>query len=1198
MRSTVEPFRDVVGQLHERAPEPKPKPERLRTLCEVELGLHLQQLLLPGDPAEAAWPLFSGHPYLAAREPELGSRSADMLRKARYSLWTLARPAAWAEALQEYQRWPVALRGFDVPDPTAPARRIVNLTVAEDRWGHYDRLLAQAPPWEARELPMAGAGPHGFALGRFTTTVRLEEVPGPRPKAHDLAILPAGAGAPLTVDKAELLVTAARMDELEHRDWHGRLDRISFSTPSGDGFEPAGRFTVAGLQHLLGIVGAGKSTLRDVLTVHLARLGLRVAVVVGDVAELLKLVRLYNLHLGPEQKSAAPVIGASSREQHAERLHRRLAGRGDRNLLGHHDPAFDYLSTSCAVNALRAEQAGDGPEDVPELLAFADAPCTTLRPRASTAARSTDGERWQERRRACPYWSRCPRHRGARELVDADVWVATPAGLVDSRVPWVQNGERLRYLELAARRSDLVIVDEVDRVQIQLDQMFAPAVVLADGVDGDDLVSELNAHRGRELTGGGRIQLSNRDVENWSVAVSTVNLATDRLYARLAGEPRLRKRVSPGYFSARYLQEGLLAMRYPTAVEESGEGGGPKAASPPDEAVAASWAKARADLSERLKVFRENPFGDRSPSRPGDVQLTGLMNELLQTTYQANTRPRLAEFVVELLDLEPVLRLKRAAYEAELARREAERELRRAQGRTPRTWPTEPRSAEDWLDEQALLFEFTLLLCALEPRLALVNAMWPRVQVALNLGFSLMYRRPPDYGPIVPEEPMGNMLAFQFLVHGREEGGLQNGQLRFFRCSGMGRELLRVLPGLPTVDNRPGTNVLLMSGSSWAGTSSRYHVPVPIGVIIEPDRSELDRIAELSEFRIEFAEIGGRPATVSGSDQDQRTDLLCRMVTAVGAEDDDGTGSRLRRELAALPDERRHILLLVGSYEEAREVADTLHGLGPRWRGRVLRLASDDDHTVPDELSIEGDEHHAGVLRRGDVETLADTPAEILVAPLLAVERGHNILNKEQQAAIGTVYFLVRPNPRPDDLGLAVHAVNDWQVRAVASGDFAERVAGESSLDQGARAARAAARAEWHRLLARSLAWSRLGADREPVTWDLMVLIWQVIGRLLRGAVPARVVFVDAAFAPGRAAVPPEPDTPRTSLLHSMLDVLDPYCLDDRTPEPGGPAPEAVAPLDPADRYIVRALYGPLHAALGRCLRLGADRREAPGCTP
>ncbi|MEW2065751.1 hypothetical protein [Streptomyces sp. NPDC007346] len=86
----------------------------------------------------------------------------------------------------------------------------------------------------------------------------------------------------------------------------------------------------------------------------------------------------------------------------------------------------------------------------------------------------------------------------------------------------------------------------------------------------------------------------------------------------------------------------------------------------------------------------------------------------------------------------------------------------------------------------------------------------------------------------------------------------------------------------------------------------------------------------------------------------------------------------------------------------------------------------------------------------------------------------------------------------------------------------------------------------------------------------MLVLMWQVIGRLVRGGVPARVVFVDAAFAPNLAAATPRPDTPASSLLHSVLDVLDPYF------DGGTKSVE--------EQFIAHALYGPLRSMLTRLL--------------
>ncbi|MBH0246100.1 hypothetical protein I3W98_29670 [Streptomyces cavourensis] len=285
------------------------------------------------------------------------------------------------------------------------------------------------------------------------------------------------------------------------------------------------------------------------------------------------------------------------------------------------------------------------------------------------------------------------------------------------------------------------------------------------------------------------------------------------------------------------------------------------------------------------------------------------------------------------------------------------------------------------------------------------------------------------------------------------------------------------------------------------------------------------------------------------------------------------------QELAAVNDERRgRLLVLTGSYDEARRAADILNRI-PRWAGKVCRLISDDaeqDHEWRPGPEPDPDGGPVVALRRSEVANFASTGTEILVAPLLAIERGHNILNRGV-AAIGSVFFLARPHPRPDDIGLAVQAVNDWASRMQRDGTFDAFVRAQPSLDEAGAEFRTRARVHWRHLLNHPLAWSRLSEDEKiSFTWDQLVVIWQVIGRLVRGGVPARVVFVDAPFATRAAAGKSVPDTWRTSLLLAMRHVLDPYL----TPSPViAPTPDG-SPVTPLDRALVKALYEPLHTAL------------------
>ncbi|MEV5543615.1 hypothetical protein AB0L13_43040 [Saccharopolyspora shandongensis] len=1109
MRSSTPLFAEIVQTIKAASGL---EARQIHDMLATELGLLVAAQIMPENPVRGAWTLFSGYPFAVHRGIVTTEQQRRKLRIARFELWTRRRRSAWLDALDRYNEFDEALRAYCKIDLDSPAMRRT-LSVAPDRFDVYDSLLAGPAPFEGGTIETAEPGPHSFRRGQELVTVHLPDVDLSEPEGHALDEPARNGGAPHRITKSSLIETANKMDQRKYARWEQRLRNSRLFTKSEDEFvitdDPA--LDLDGYLHLQGIVGAGKSTLRDVLTVHCVRnLGMRVTIVLGDVAECLRLTDLLQLH----GCKAAPIIGQSNREQHAQRLHRRQSGRGAVNLLAHDDPGFEYLSTTCLLNTLLDD----------EPLSANEVPCTTLRskvrnrtPRSPMRTIDEAEPRLGRKRLACPYWTGCPRHHGARELVAADVWISTPASLVDARVPWPQNGERIRYFELACRRSDLIIVDEADKVQIQFDAMFAPAVPLV-GRWSSSWLDRLSTHKIEELASSGRVQLSDSDVQNWSAALNTATLATDRLYGLLVREHGIRKWLRSGHFSSWSLQQDLVLERYEI----------PEEAEPAAQALIEGQRK---ELEEILDRFRDDPFGDRSDSeRRPDPELVRLTSELLHTMRLPRTRTQLRRKLRRLLKLD------------------------------------EHYDPAGFLEKWGRRFELTLLLAALEPKLALMTAMWPRVQAALNLKFNQLYRKPIDYGPVVPESPMGNVLGFQFHAEASDDGGVHSGELRFFQCAGVGRKLFEAMRSMPAADGRSSPHVLLMSGSSWAGSSTRYHVDFPVDALIAPKQADIDEVKR-SEFRFRPVNPGPHALRVSGrTDPDERIKVLEQLAVELGRSDGQDL-SPLEAELRETDDDRRRILLLVGSYDEAERAADKLHGLR-RWKGRVRRLARDDDAIVPDS------QNRAPVLRRGDVETLAQTNAELLVAPLLAIERGHNILNELGKAAIGSVYFLVRPNPRPDDLVLAVHAVNDWSVRIQRDGRFAGWVSGADTLDAAGRAFRTEARREWRRVLRRSTAWSRLGDDRESFTWDMLVVIWQVIGRLVRGGVSARVTFVDQAFAPESAAGRGM-DTAATSLLVSMHAVLQKY----RSPDPANPE---VPPRH--DQQLVEALYAPLHEALGRCL--------------
>ncbi|MFJ2874579.1 MULTISPECIES: hypothetical protein [unclassified Streptomyces] len=1193
-------------------------------LCQVELGLRLLETLEPGRAADGVWVLLGGYPFASAAGLVRTPEDQLALTAARHLLWPMRRRRLWQQSLESYQQLPEQLRGYRVPAGGGPARRVAH-PVAAHRFDVYDNALGRVPRFATNPLPYAGEGAHRFKEQRRYSSVTIppEFVFDP-PPGHDLVAPRPGPGGPIEVPLAELEDTARWMEARELQlgrpsgQWCERLASLELDVRTADGtdFEKAEALTLDGLTHLVGMVGAGKSTLMILLAVWAHQRNLRTTLLVGDVAEQLSQTQLLQ-GLGLR---AALVQGATTRPKHTQRLHRRLAARGKRSLLDHTDQAFTHLSTACPLDALRALEA-----DAP--LRFADAPCGSLYPvdrRAdepdqeedarSHAARVTrelryargvrsvgaagvgpepgDAEEVEDpgKPHACSLWSVCPRHSSSRDLVDALIWVANPASLVQTSVPRQLNAERLRYLELACLRSDIIVVDEADRVQMQLDQMFAPTATLVT-TGPESWLDRLQTHEIAELSRQGRLQLSDRDVERWSAALDVVGSAADRLYAMLIDTPALRKWAQIDYFSPWTLQERLLNAWYPPpqravedddTVDEAALYDDEEALHRPSEAIPVvedtPWAARRDWLTKVFDIFRDDPLGDRGPYSTFADDLARLAHDVLHTLQEKRTRGRVRALLDALLDGAP-RPFERPPLPGEVTQDESE-------------------FTEEWLELQAERLEFTLVLAALHQRLDRVTFLWPQVEAALRLdpGEHELTRRPPlDYAPLLPESPMGNVLGFQFLLDERDSrDGRRTGTLRFFRCAGVGRELLLSLPRLGA-DADPGTkgpNVLLMSGTSWAGTSTRAHVVAPVQAVLKPQPEALRSIGE-SLFRTEFMyDDAGQPIRISGQDSETREAVLRLLVEKLARPPRDRTRTPLQRELAQIPDpRRRRALLLVGSYREAALVAATLSEMSI-WRERVRVLAADDAAL---EASLAAEASSAGaatapVVRRGDLaEFAADKSAQILVAPLLAVERGHNILTpfqspgEERVAAFGTVFFLVRPHPRPDDLFLSVFAVNDWAARFVrdqpglAEGTFAGLVGDGADLDGAGSAFRTAARGVWRRLLSRSYMYSRLSAtEKESFAWDQLVTLWQVIGRLVRGGVPARVVFVDAAFAPRLAAAGGRATDQRRprwqndpGLLVRLRDVLAPYFAED----PGACA-------DPADPSLVRLLYRPLYNAL------------------
>jgi hypothetical protein len=1083
-----------------------------RIVCDVELGLTFAATM--GEAPAALPTLLSGYPFPVGALTDWQDSETCMAGAAKQYLLPYRNPNVWRKDIARYRSLTERLRAFDVAADLSVATP-KPVSVASERKHIYAEALRRPVPHRAKTVRWAEAGEYEFLnRRRWSSVVIPPELVFPPPVGHPLnSTTTRSKRERWTIPWRELEETAAWMDEegirrgLDSAAWAKRLGRVrpAIIDPAAlDGLKPANEIVLDGLENFVGMVSSGKSTLMDILAVWAARNGKRITLVVPDVMNALNRAQTF-VALG---LTAAPMLGGSNRLRHTNRLHRAMASNHPLIPLPLAHEGFRWLSTVCPLDGLR---------DTSRPLEPGMQPCLRLIPRSddeNDVGATSDGNAEHE---ACPMYSVCPYHQAQRDLIEAAIWIATPASLVYTRVAPQLCEERIRFAELVYRRSDLVIVDEADQVQVQLDHIFNPSQTLVSSRQ-DAWLGRLEKRVVDQLNQEGRSQLADESVDTWCQGHDLAQSATDRIYARLLRSNALRLWVEKGnYFTD-------LNLLYQIARTLSGIPEGQDTTGDPE----------FERIIELFEAFAEDPLNERGENA-------------------------LAEIALQLVTLSDEGR--------------ARRRLRNWLGTHKAPSATFPDALLSSLTEQ---LEFALLVSVLHDRLAKLLREWRQVEAPLGLeetGSILFHKPPEDYASLLPEPPMGQVLAFQYVRTDPEPD--KAGDLRFFRCTGVGRWLLLHFPTLFAADGIAGPHVLLLSGTSWAGTSPSYHVQAPVTGVLRAAEEDVEAISKSTFEFFPMLDANQRAITVSGRSGSDRISALQEVLNQLSRSNGFGGASLLEQERNRLPEDRRRLLLLVGSYEEAKLAYHYLCKRRPEWAGEMR-------HLVADDVAFEAEWSGAGErpdLQRGLVQHLASLGAWILIAPLLAVERGHNILTEDgQKAAIGSAFFLVRPHPRPDDIGYAIHSINHWAVERYKDLSWLINALPEESrsmpgVTEIGNAFRRQAFSRWRALLRLPMRYSTLPEEeRQAVTWSHLVSLWQVIGRLVRGGSEARIFFCDAAFAPRTAGTAGEEgDVGASSLLVGMQQVLAPYFADScpLTDE----ATQAQAPL-------VRTLYGPFYTAL------------------
>lgn len=1031
--------------------------------CRVELGLYFLATDFSGEPVGVLQPVLSGYVRVG---PDLEAKA----RRARHRMGDVARRGYWRKLLNHYMRLPDSVRAFDRTDN--PDRRVIDKTVfiprpsslCPDRDKVYAAALADPLAYRKtgqRQLAQAGKR-YLFAVQGGTELVHL---PDHLPASHGVQVLgtvPKRAREPWHVSLDEDLSRAAeRIDaileirsDIRNRDWVKRLRklRLSLADPDAGGLRAgAGEFTIDGVEHIVGLMNSGKTTLTDLITVDgVLERGKRVCHVVSSVGDVYAKVSFLRA-LGID---AVPLIGHSSRGEHAGRYWRTMVEESAALIpdgVTPPDPAAGYANASCLLEPFRQVMR---PDWAP--LAVQDFPCRG-RLREAGVDRPPPCD--------CPLLAVCPAQKALRDVARAQVWVTTPQALVGTKADPADAD--VRWLEQVQHDMDLLIIDEADAVQQVLDDRFVQEENLVSGEDG--WTHRMEDCTNRAMARVSMAPASDPEVQQWYELLLTHQQAVFTLY-RLAlseGGEALRDLLGGGTFTAHSLFREVARML--SGLPRHGEG---------DKTVEDT---AEDFYQQHLQDFAEEPVGNRAHP--------------LQSVVAALTViPRDEESICGALD----------------AWIDANTSL--------------DAKAAGAIDRDRTVLRLVIEAAIWAGRITYtffeMATLYPSVRERLQLPGDEKFwlgQPPRDYGPLIPEAPMGNILALRWTP---TMGG--GASLQLLWVHGIGRWLLHHAHDLLACEGIDGPHVILTSATSWIPGSSLYHVPVqPTAVLVqdEADREALEK--STMAVRPMKAASTGDPIFISGRQGTDRHDALRQMVTAL-CEPVAGRRRSVVDELRdQLPPGRRQVLFVVLSGRDAEVVSDVINNK-TQYQARYV---------VPDAA----DPRREGILRR-QVGEFGTGAAHILVAAEMAIQRGYNILNSSSTAALGAVIYLSRSHPPPADLRFPLSLVSELAVRHLLSPPQA--VPGQ--IAQAVSYLRDEARQLWFGVIGRPVRFRTLDHERYRTAFvaNNLVPMSQTIGRSIRGNQPTKVLLCDAAFAERLASGDQAADTARTSLVVATDDLL------------------------------------------------------------
>jgi len=1127
------PMKGLETRLNYQAGGQKDK-GKLRRMVQVEYGLRLVEYLeLVDEPLLALPALLTLHrlPRLHA----LGEEQWQWVIFAAQRLPHYIGNQRWQDDLSEYARLPRQAQLYRVSSaqPWEDQKlRDISQSASVDLAKYareYDEIIRTRPPYKryTRKLAEAGKTYTGYVQPNqegprlavnfvIPTDLPVESLPSEDLESR-LRRCQKPPRPPLSLRWEDLRQEAARMDEGTNGDWITRFENMHLLSPEG---QRSDELHFEGLTHIGGMVGAGKSTLIKIIAHYLARTSDQVvAILVPSTMQAIEMAHELNQVLGCawDQPAAVAYFGWSSRGKYIQQFMNEH-GRD------HQHFGQRWTSAACGLMAFIPTAQADDFSSAPMI---GREPCERLiDPGKEEAERPTGQHKKSAQNLICPLSSRCPSHQKLRDMAQARI-IVTTAGALRSVLPSFFDERRLMLADYLYERADLLLVDEADEVQANFDDTFVNEMPLWNLPQALFTTVDPVASESMRRDALDALQ------ESWVQTLRRGPVYILPLMRLIYEEDQaLRGWIGQSYFSAYRLFQTIA--RYMVGLPDFWP-------------VSAMSAEQRDQYEALSRIFSLLTKGDftRLPSSEDDspealrLRAEGLpfANELISMLDKAtqNVPSTFTDRLVSLMRrMTKSVGVSLDASLQALANPPAEAD---AQGETQPRW----RSIQETPESLATKLLFALLAAGLDRQISKLiyesdaqpDAVYAIMDTAnFNPAFNVANR-------VLPIAYSGQIFGTYFTPQRRPSGQARGQRAPHEALSRLeyinpGRELLLNFPHLYHAFGVYGPHVACLSATSYLPNSTRWHLRVPVTTILGANPRWTEQI-QRSEYLFQPAfDQQGQPVRISGSRYKGCDDAQSKLKALEELAQAWKRHRTLESELDALealgasePElwaDRARLLIFVNSYDQAEALA------------QALRSYLSEEHV---EYLAPSAEEGLDQVTRANVESLVEnTQVRVLVAPLAALGRGHNILNADNKAAFGTVYFAIRPLDPPGEVrGLAAELNAMGPV-------WMKQIEADQPLHKQEARLRQLALERWHQGERRQHYRHLSSEERADLAATSLGRFIQAVGRLVRGGVPMRVRFVDAAWAPESAqhlrdSSYRKHDNARSSLLVAMMETLE-----------------------------------------------------------